>query len=238
MVSPLKGGLREVRTGRIMRAMQTGSRIERGRWVFCVMPLAALVGCALGHSSHAEMPKGAPPQADWHGIATSGDRDRLRRWREAWTQALEQVAAAGESGELAAHPVLTTLDAALADPAPPPGDYRCRTFKLGTQFKGGLSYTGYPAFTCRIRRSADGLHFSKLGGSQRPSGLLYPDDGRRLIFLGTMVLGDETRPTHYGRDAERDMAGVFERTGRHSWRLVLPFPRWESTLDVIELTGR
>ena len=226
-------GLRLRAAGGIMPPMRRKSLLG------CSLASLALLvvgGCALGRPAHAA--KAARPQADWRDVATSGDKDRLRRWRDAWTQALAQIAASGDSGQLAAHPVLTTPDAALDDPTPPPGDYSCRTYKLGTQIKGGLNYVSYPPYTCRIRRTRGGeLHFDKLNGSQRPSGLLYPDDGRRLIFLGTMTLGDETRPSLYGLDAERDMIGIFERTGPKAWRLVLPFPRWESTLDVIELNA-
>ena len=59
---------------------------------------------------------------------------------------------------------------------------------------------------------------------------------RRQVFFGTLVLGDEIRALGYGRDATRDMAGAMERIGPQRWRLVLPYPRFESTLDVIELT--
>ena len=58
---------------------------------------------------------------------------------------------------------------------------------------------------------------------------------RRQIFLGTMMLGDETRPMDYGRDSMRDMAGAVERIGPNRWRLILPYPNFESVMDVIEL---
>jgi hypothetical protein len=68
--------------------------------------------------------------------------------------------------------------------------------------------------------------------------MLLPGDANRMIFLGTMMLGDETSALEYGRDAERDMAGALERVGPRRWRLVIPWPRWESMLDVIELTPK
>ena len=46
--------------------------------------------------------------------------------------------------------------------------------------------------------------------------------------------GDE-RSAAYGRDPERDQAGVFQRIGANRWRLVLPWPKQESTLDILEL---
>jgi hypothetical protein len=51
-----------------------------------------------------------------------------------------------------------------------------------------------------------------------------------------MQLGDETRAYQYGIDAERDLAGILERVGDQRWRLVFPYPHFESLLDVIELT--
>ena len=56
-----------------------------------------------------------------------------------------------------------------------------------------------------------------------------------MIFLGTLQLGDEALAYRYSRDRERDMIGQFERVGDNRWRLVLPFPHFESQLDVIEL---
>ena len=44
------------------------------------------------------------------------------------------------------------------------------------------------------------LTFTKLDGSQRPIGRLFADVDRRLIFLGTLQLGDEGRAYQYGID--------------------------------------
>ena len=79
------------------------------------------------------------------------------------------------------------------------------------------------------------LHFTKLTGSQRPVGTLFPDNGRRMVFLGTLMLGDETRALRYGRDRERNLIGVVERVGPNRWRIAFPYPHFESLLDVIEL---
>ena len=50
-----------------------------------------------------------------------------------------------------------------------------------------------------------------------------------------MALGDEPRARSYGTNDERDFAARFERIGRQRWRLVIPWPENESTLDLIEL---
>lgn len=171
--------------------------------------------------------------SDWRRLATPADRGRLRSWRGAWVNALAQA----DVREVARERALFDPDHALDQPLPPPGAYRCRTFKLGARSGTGLSFVGYAWFACRIVQNAGGetITLSKLNGSQRPVGTVYPDTDARGVFLGTMQLGDETRSMSYGRDTNRDMAGVMERIGPKRWRLVLPYPRFESILDVVEL---
>jgi hypothetical protein len=173
--------------------------------------------------------------ADWHQVATTGDRTRLRNTRQAWIEALAKVRAAGQGKAIAAQGVLFDPDRALIGAKPPTGDYRCRVFKLGGQRPGNRDFTASPAFRCRIDREGEMLSFYKIGGSQRPAGLVFDDGGYRQIFLGTLSLGDEELPIDYGRDDNRDMAGVVERIGPRRWRLVLPYPHFESLLDVVEL---
>jgi hypothetical protein len=201
--------------------------------------LLSVSGCSLFGRHHREITSGAeaPPPArmGWREIATSTDRARIAKWRDGWTSALTKARQGGYASQIAAQGSLMVPDAALPDPMPPTGDYRCRVTKLGAQGPGGLDYITYPAFTCRISMEKDLLSFTKLDGSQRPCGLLFPNDDARMIFLGSMMLGDETTALEYGRDPDRDMVGAFERVGPKRWRLVLPWPRWESTLDVIEL---
>jgi hypothetical protein len=177
----------------------------------------------------------APLLTNWRNIATEADRTRVRTWRDAWLQALAKVTAPADRVKLAAEGALLQPDAALASPAPPPGDYRCRVIKLGAKEGAGMDYVAYPAFTCRISPDGDLLRLAKLDGSQRQTGLLFPDDGNRLIFLGTMALGDERRALEYGQDPERDVIGLLERVGPRRWRVAMPYPRWESTIDVMEL---
>jgi hypothetical protein len=195
----------------------------------------SLFGGGRGETAASPLP---PPQMGWREIATPADRDRIARWREGWTSALAKAQHAGFAPRIAAQGNLMAPDAALAGPTPPPGDYHCRVTKLGAQSEGGLDYVSYPPFTCRISIEKDLLSFAKIDGSQRPVGLLFPGDEARMIFLGTMMLGDERRALDYGRDPDRDMAGAFERVGPRRWRLVLPWPRWESMLDVIELVPK
>ncbi len=200
--------------------------------VALVVALAALFPAA----GMAKAPKAAVVTAtDWRGVASRDDLRRLRTWRDAFVEALAKAQASGDGAKVAAEGQLLDPDAALDGAAIPAGRYRCRTIKLGSAGTGGLGFVAYPAFDCRIGIQGETKILEKLGGSQRPSGRLYPGGLRRQVFLGTLVLGDETRALGYGRDASRDMAGAVERIGPQRWRLVLPYPRFESTLDVIEL---
>ena len=88
-----------------------------------------------------------------------------------------------------------------------------------------------------VEVEGDLLTIVKQTGSQRPAGRLWEDDQPdRLIFLGSLTLGDEEQPLAYGDDPKRDMAGVLERIAPFRWRLVIPWPQSTSKLDVFELT--
>jgi hypothetical protein len=40
----------------------------------------------------------------------------------------------------------------------------------------------------------------------------------------------------YGQCAKRDQAAVVQRIGINRWRMIFPFPAYESKVDVMELT--
>ncbi len=181
-------------------------------------------------------PPGADVPLDWQAAVQDYDRDRIERIDQAWDRAIGQALRDGHEAELRSLGNLPDPDAALRDPLPPPGDYRCRTVKLGAREGGpGLSYVAYGWFRCRIERTSRGLKLSKLTGSQRQTGLIFPDTNRRGVFLGAMALGDEPPARAYGLNAERDVIGAVERIGPAQWRLVQPWPRYESNLDLLEL---
>lgn len=172
---------------------------------------------------------------EWRIAATGADRQRLRDWRSTFVEALTKARANGHGAAIAAEGALLDPDAALGGVPIPNGDYRCRVIKLGAQQPGLLDYVAYPAFNCRIRQDKQLQRFTKMNGSQRPVGVIFPGDALRQVFLGTLVLGDELRAMQYGRDPDRDLAAFVERIGPARWRMVLPRPAFESTLDVIEL---
>ncbi len=205
------------------------------RWSLVAAALLALAGCG-AKDIEPRAPK--PRPNDWRQIATAADRDRIARWRAAWLAGLDKATAAGNGPQIAAQGALLKPDLALDDPMLPPGDYGCRVIKMGAQTRGLMDYIAYPFFSCRVTAEDGRIHLAKLDGSQRPVGDIFPDEGRRMVFLGAMMLGDEARPLPYGRDAERDMAGIVERVAPRRWRIAFPYPRWESTIDIFELVPK
>ncbi|WP_271066066.1 DUF4893 domain-containing protein [Caulobacter sp. NIBR1757] len=175
----------------------------------------------------------------WRKVANAEDQDRIARLDTAWTSALKEADV--EYGAMIdAKGMLLVPRAALpGNLQPGPGTYRCRTIKVGSMDGKGLAYVEYPWFKCSVELTPGGdLILTKTTGSQRTRGLLYPDaaDPNRLIFIGAQAWGmDEKGFPTYGQMPERDQVGVFERIGADRWRLVVPFPKQESKLDVLEL---
>ncbi|MGF7148846.1 hypothetical protein FHS96_002474 [Sphingomonas zeicaulis] len=196
--------------------------------------LGVLSGCG-GGAAAPEAAARAPVVTDWRRLATPADRRRLGEWRTAFIDALAAARADGHGAEIDREGALLMPDAALDQVDLPAGNYRCRVIKLGTQVKGRLSYVAYPTFGCRAAATPGGFRMEKLSGSQRPAGYAYPDGPRRMVFLGSMALGDETMAMDYGYHPDRDVAAAVERIGPGRWRLVVPYPRFESVLDVVEL---
>jgi hypothetical protein len=206
--------------------------------ILAVLAAASISACA-GAPPPPPVPGGpgaGPVLRDWRGVVTAADRDRYNRLDSAWSLALQQARRQRGSGDLASTGDLIDPDAARPSVAPPPGAYRCRTVKLGSQGgEEGLGYVVYDWFACRIEQTANGLKFSKLTGSQRPSGLLFPENDRRMVMLGSLALADEPPANSYGQRPDRDLVAVLERIGERRWRLAIPWPQAESNLDLIEL---
>jgi hypothetical protein len=171
----------------------------------------------------------------WRDVATAKDRERLRDWRKTFVDALAAARKSGHSAQIAKEGALLDPDAALGGGQLPNGLYRCRVIKLGAKTEGTLDYVSYPPFTCRLSPERELQRLEKLNGSQRYVGLIFPNDAMRRVFLGSLVLGDETRAMQYAEDPDRDIAGYVERIGDNRWRLIMPKPQFESQIDVMEL---
>jgi hypothetical protein len=168
-------------------------------------------------------------------VISQDDRVRLREWRDSFQKALASARGAGHSADVAREGALLDPDAAIAGPSIPNGMYRCGVIKLGARDAGNLDYAAYGPFTCRVRQERELQRLGKLSGAQRYVGLIFPGDTIRNVFLGTLVLADETRALQYRQDEQRDVAGYVERIGPQHWRIVMPQPHFESRLDVMEL---
>jgi len=197
---------------------------------------AALLACS--SCSVIEQPSGLIPRwtTAWKDVATKDDRLRISDWRASFMAALDAAKKGGHTADIAREGALLDPDAALGAPSIPDGLYRCRVIKLGTKAdSSGPSFVANPPFLCRVKAERTLQRFNKYGGSQRYVGLIFPGDAVHQVFLGTLVVGDETSALQYGQDELRDLAGYVERIGPNRWRLLLPKPHFESQYEVIEL---
>jgi hypothetical protein len=197
-----------------------------------LLPLALLTGCSLFDHSTGMIPRWTTAYGQ---VITQSDRVRLREWRTAFTSGLDAARKSGHAADIAREGALLDPDAALSGPAIPNGRYRCRVIKLGAQPQALVDFSSSPISGCEIRAERGLQELSKLGGIQRYVGLIFPDDAVREVFLGTLVLGDESRALQDGQDEPRNIAGYVERIGTNRWRLVMPSPHFESRIDVMEL---
>jgi len=199
-----------------------------------------LTGCATNPPHRRAVTITAPPptKADvWQHIASAADTDRIVRIGQAWRAGLAEARAKGGQDEIRKEGRLLDPAAAQPRPAPTPGSYSCRLIKLGSAKPKAPAFERFKPFFCYVQVEGELLTIVKQTGSQRPAGRLWDDDvPTRLVYLGSLALGDEDQPKAYGEDPARDMAGVVERIAPFVWRLVIPFPRNNAKLDVYELT--
>ncbi|KTF68868.1 DUF4893 domain-containing protein [Sphingomonas sp. HT-1] len=170
----------------------------------------------------------------WRQVATDVDRERLRKWRDAWDEALP-LARAANAAAIDADPLLFDPDRALGEAMPPVGAYRCRTYKLGGDGPAVSPLTIGQWQPCALTQEGPVRHFRVSGGVQRAEGDIFPETTARVIFIGTLEIGDESAPLRYGIDNARDLLGYGEQIETRRWRFVVPYPRFESKLDVVEM---
>ena len=173
----------------------------------------------------------------WVAVASPADQGRIARTALAWQAGLAEARKAGFKDEIAAEGKLLGPGGALSRPAPTPGSYKCRVVTLGRSLKRGPAFEKFKPFFCYVDLEGELFTIVKQTGSSRPAGRLWEDDvPTRLIFLGSLALGNEEEALAYGDDRRRDMAGVFERIAPFRWRLVIPFPQDGTKVTVFELT--
>ncbi|MDQ3078548.1 MAG: DUF4893 domain-containing protein [Pseudomonadota bacterium] len=208
---------------------------------------ACLIGASLLGSGCIAPKKVAPVGASvtavaargdaWTGVATAADRNRINRTALAWQTGLAEARARGFREQIRAEGKSLVFGGGLARPAPTPGSYSCRLVTLGRSAKRGPAFVKFKPFFCYVDVEGDLFTIVKQTGSERPAGHLWADQiPTRLIFLGSLALGNEEEARAYGADPRRDVAGVFERIAPFVWRLVIPFPQDGTKLQVFELT--
>jgi hypothetical protein len=195
---------------------------------------ALVAGCGHGRERPTAAVAPASP-AGWRAVATDADRGKLRGWRDAWLAGLGRARAAGSGAAITAGGPLFDPDRALPDPLPPAGEYRCRLTRLGARGPSRAEYLSLAPMPCRVTERGEVDGFVRDDPRQRMAGRFYPDTASRGVFLGTLAFGDERQPPGYGRDPRRDLAGFVHRIGERRWRLLLPYPGFESIVDVMEI---
>ena len=118
-------------------------------------------------------------------------------------------------GAIAAEGDLLKPGAALARPAPTPGSYNCRLIKLGSTTRRQPAFEKFKPFFCYVEVENNLLTIVKQTGSERPAGRLWEDDNPfRLIYLGSLALGDEQKPRAYGDDPNVTWPGCLSGSDR------------------------
>ena len=175
--------------------------------------------------------------AGWQEQASRFDAQRLSRLDESRAKGLDEASRGAPAADLAAIHSVLGAEAVDASSSPLGGIWRCRTIKLG----GITPDVVYGWFRCRISLKGGAPYFEKLTGSQRTSGFLYPQGGG-FVYLGASYVTGEKPHRYSGNGAQAgasatpdDQIGLLSRLSDSRARLELPYPRLESTFDVIEL---
>jgi hypothetical protein len=174
-------------------------------------------------------------QAGWQDAASSFDANRLAKLDEARAKGVSEAQAGRDIGL-----IRTVLDAETRPAAARAfeGDWRCRTIRLG----GMSPDIVYSWFHCRIGHQGGRLYFSKVNGTQRLNGVLYPHESGGFVLLGALSAKGEPPHRYSGNGASAgaaatpdDTIGLLQSTGRSTARIEFPYPVQESTFDIIEL---
>lgn len=171
----------------------------------------------------------------WREQATEADKRRLESWETALNIGRDGVINGSDAVEIKKRAPLFEHSAAMPNSNIPAGLYNCSITKLDGNPDGGLPYIAYPAFKCRVVDMGNRKHFTKLTGSQMTIGWIYKASRNHSIYLGTLMYGYENVLTPYGKEKDRDQAAVVQRIGKNRWRMIFPYPYFESQVDVMEL---
>ncbi|MEA9579253.1 DUF4893 domain-containing protein [Xanthomonas nasturtii] len=131
----------------------------------------------------------AAQRCDWNGTASDADRAAVTVSADSLQQAIapHYDDAEQEDGAALARTLLQRAQSPQL-PGKLDGRWKVRSIQVDHRF----AYA-YPYFKAEISRDACGYRFSKVSGSQRRSGTLYPlaKDSREFAFLGASTVNDE-----------------------------------------------
>jgi len=199
--------------------------------------LAATIGGCVATGRHrliatVEVPD--DPGRAWKERIDAADAARLDALAARWAAALA-AARPRFATTLAREGALLDPARALRYPALPPGSYRCRAVKLGASGPRQPAWRSFPPAFCFVGSEGDAQSFTKQTGTDRPAGWLYPDNGARMVFLGSFAAGSASAPV-YGAAHGRNAVGVVERIGYFRWRLTLVPAEGSAQLTIYDLT--
>lgn len=204
--------------------------------------LLVATGCAK-HAHPPQVPAGvsvtvAPDDGvstDWKALILPEDSSRIALIETTWSIALAQARDRHFGKAIEAEGPLLDPKVALIRPAPSPGRYRCRTFKLGVGEDGkGVGFARFKPFYCFVQTEGPLLILTKATGTQRPGGRLWDDGEKRMVFMGG-VAESSGEPPAYAPNAKQNRVGVVERVDDFRWRFVTPGQSADARIEVMEL---
>ena len=174
----------------------------------------------------------------WTGVASAADRNRINRTALAWQAGLGRGAApAAFARRSAAKAACSSVAAAWRAPRRPRGRTAAGSSRSADRPSAARrSRSSSPSSATSTSRVSCSRSSSRPAASGPPGACGPTQIPTRLIFLGSLALGNEEEARAYGDDPRRDVAGVFERIAPFVWRLVIPFPQDGTKVQVFELT--
>lgn len=171
-----------------------------------IRPLLAAALAATALLAAADAPAQQPT---WQALIRAEDRARLDAWH---STVFGNIARIAPGNYYAITPAelrqLISQQPGALDERALVGNWRCRSVQIPS-----AGVFAYPPFACAIRQTPQGLFFEKTAGSQRLSGLLYPDGGARLVLLGGATVNEEPQRAYVG-GAPDDVVGTLIAVSR------------------------
>jgi hypothetical protein len=217
--------------------------------LFLLSASLVVSGCARQKTASAAkvevavLPEEGVPN-DWRRVAHADDQAKLDTIAGIWASALAEgkktdARAIDQEGDL------LRPDAGLPRATPTPGLYRCRTLRIGLPAGGSTNgatrtpraraFERFKPFDCVVTDEKAFLGFTKVTGTHRPGGYLWPDGDTRMVFLGGTAERVGEGASAYGAEPRRNRLGVLERIGEFRWRLTLIGQPVAPRLEVMEL---